>query len=275
MIFGLSHAFHLRRRAVKHAASMIPVLTRRCQMSIANILDKCSNVMHAIANRVLPQDCHLCGAPSVDALLCDSCDRSLQRINPMHCPCCAMPSTCRQICGRCIKRTPNYDATHAALLYEFPADRLILALKHRNRLPMAGFLARKLAAAVASKAESGIRIDLVIPMPLHRQRLTLRGFNQSVEIGRRVAHQLALAFSAETAQRLRNTPSQAELPLARRRANVRGAFACSASLSGKSVAVVDDVMTSGATLDALAGALKRAGAVHVENWVVARTWPRE
>ena len=232
-------------------------------------------MMHAIANRVLPQDCHLCGAPSIDALLCGPCDRSLEELPAVHCPRCAMPSPSGHLCGRCMKRAPNYDATRAALRYEFPADRLILALKYRNTLPMAAYLARKLAATVRSRAKSGIGIDLVVPMPLHSRRLALRGFNQSVEIGRRVAHELALPFSFQAVQRLRDTPSQADLPLARRRANVRGVFACNESLAGKCVAVVDDVMTSGATLDALAGALKRAGAVHVENWVVARTWPRE
>lgn len=231
--------------------------------------------MQAVANRLLPQDCQLCGAPSIDALLCGPCDRSLPRLPPLHCPRCAMPSPSGQVCGRCIKRSPNYDATHAALLYEFPADRLVHGLKFRHRLPVAAFLARKLAETVGSRAKPGASIDLVIPMPLHRQRLALRGFNQSVEIGRRVAHELAIPFSFEAAERLRDTPSQADLSLARRRANVRGAFACSASLSGKAVAIVDDVMTSGASLDALAGAARRAGAVHVENWVVARTWPRE
>ena len=244
-------------------------------MTSSNIFDSCNKLMHSIANKVLPQDCHLCGAPSFDSALCHSCEQSLERLPPAHCPRCAMPSPLGQVCGRCIRRAPSYDATHAALRYEFPADRLILALKHRNQLPLAALLAGKLAESVKSRRTSGIAIDLVIPMPLHARRLAQRGFNQSVEIGRRTAHELALAFTCQAAQRLRDTPAQADLPLMRRRANVRGAFDCSTSLEGKSVAIVDDVMTSGATLNALAAALKRVGAIHVENWVVARTWPRD
>jgi len=202
-----------------------------------------------------------------------------------------MPSAVGEECGRCLRRQPHFDATHAALRYEFPADRLILSLKYGARLPLASLLANLLARALRREearqreehpigagtgaGDTDIGIGLVIAMPLHRRRLAVRGFNQSVEIGRRLSRALALPFSADGALRQRDTPPQAGLPLKLRRANVRGAFACSPGLAGQSVAVVDDVMTSGATLDELARELKRAGAVRVENWVVARTWPRD
>lgn len=231
--------------------------------------------MHTLADRVLAQDCALCGARSGGQMLCTPCDDSLPRLTDrcLRCPRCAMPSASGEACGRCLKRAPHFDATHAVLRYGFPADRVILSLKYGANLPAAAYLAQLLAQSLRHAANAR-NVDLVLAMPLHRRRLAQRGFNQSVEIGRRVARELDLPFSHAAAVRVRDTPPQADLPLIRRRANVRGAFDCTQTLDGRSVAVIDDVMTSGATVDELAKVLKRAGAMRVENWVVARTWPR-
>ncbi len=108
-------------------------------------------------------------------------------------------------------------------------------------------------------------------MPLHAQRLAGRGYNQSVEIARALSRSVGKPLAIRACERVRDTPAQAELPPDARTRNVRDAFACPISLAGQRVALVDDVMTTGATLDALARAVKRAGALSVENWVVART----
>lgn len=112
-------------------------------------------------------------------------------------------------------------------------------------------------------------------MPLHRTRLAERGFNQALEIARRLARISNRPLRTKGIVRVRDTAHQADLPAARRPANVRGAFECRADLSGMTVAIVDDVMTTGASLNELARVLKCAGAVRVENWVAARTWPGE
>ena len=111
-------------------------------------------------------------------------------------------------------------------------------------------------------------------MPLHPARLRERGFNQAVELARPLARRLGVPLAAALCRRLRDTPAQASLDRAARRRNVRGAFACDGDLSGRHVAVVDDVLTSGATIDALARALKKAGAARVSAWVAARA-PRD
>jgi predicted amidophosphoribosyltransferase len=111
-------------------------------------------------------------------------------------------------------------------------------------------------------------------MPLGHARLAERGFNQALEIARRVARRSAVPLAIGLARRVRDTAPQTGLPHDARAANVRGAFECDAAVDGRAIAVVDDVMTTGATLDELARTLKRAGAARVENWVVARTWPR-
>jgi ComF family protein len=114
-------------------------------------------------------------------------------------------------------------------------------------------------------------IDCVIPVPLSAARLRTRGYNHAAEIARHLRPaKLDLALCVRT----RDTPPQMDLPYDERRRNVRGAFRCTRALAGESVAVVDDVMTTGATLDEIASVLKTAGAARVVNWVVARTFPR-
>jgi ComF family protein len=205
--------------------------------------------------------CFLCrGAAS--ALLCEACDAELPRLQPPLCPRCALPSPRGEPCGRCLAEPPHYDATVAALAYAFPADALIQALKFRGELSLAPLLGGFLSAQITSS------VDLVIPVPLSRQRLKERGYNQAVEIARHLGRGKLLVSACE---RGRDTAAQLDLPFEERQRNVRGAFACSENVKGLSVAVVDDVMTTGATLDEMAKTLKRAGAARVVNWVVGRT----
>jgi ComF family protein len=229
-------------------------------MTPGSFLDNCCK----LARLVLAQDCLACGAASACDLLCPGCRADLPAL-PEACPRCALPSRAGEICGACLTRPPHFDRTVAAWRYDFPCDRLIQALKYRARLPLAGFFARALAARIASP------VDVIVPMPLHRKRLAERGFNPSVEIARPLARLTGSPLAPRAVRRLRRTALQARLPFAERAANVRGAFACVDDVRGKRVAVVDDVMTTGTTLDELARALKAAGAAAVENWVVART----
>jgi ComF family protein len=216
----------------------------------------------------LGQDCLLCGAGAGQELLCDACAAGLREV-PEHCPRCALPSLFGAVCGSCLADPPHFDGTLALWLYEFPCDRLVQALKYRAWLALAPFFARQLASRVLPA------VDLVVPMPLHPDRLALRGFNQAVEIARGLAKQSRLQFAPRGARRVKSTAAQTDLPYEERARNVRGAFACDLDLTGKSVAVVDDVMTTGATLNELARVLKRAGATRVENLVIARSVLRE
>lgn len=117
------------------------------------------------------------------------------------------------------------------------------------------------------------RIDLIIPMPMHSARLKERGFNQALEIARMIAKNAQIKCDFTTCQRTKLTPPQASLALKERIKNIRGVFSCTQPLQGLNIAIVDDVMTTGASLNELAKTLKRAGASHVECWVVARTLP--
>lgn len=214
----------------------------------------------------MAQDCLLCQAASGEELLCEACARDLP-ISASACPRCASSAPNNAECGACLAHPPHYDASIAAFIYTYPLDRLVQALKYGGQLALAALFARKLHQRIGD----GAGVDLIAPLPLHPERLTQRGFNQAAEIAKVLGRLSGIAVELELGRRVRNTAAQTDLPWQERVANMRGAFACARSLSGLRIAVVDDVMTTGATLDEFARTLKRSGAARVENWVVART----
>ena len=212
-------------------------------------------------------NCFLCRGAARD-ILCERCDADLPRLGTEHCPRCALASPSGAVCGRCLTQPPAYDATVAALAYRFPADVLVQALKFRGELALAPFLGSLLSECISNKA-----VSCILPVPLSSERLRGRGYNQALEIARHVARATGARLALDGCRRSRDTSVQMELPLAERAHNVRGAFECPRLVEGATVAVLDDVMTSGATLNEVAATLKRAGAARVVNWVVARTFP--
>ena len=220
--------------------------------------------MRNFAGLLFGGSCYLCRGAARDTI-CAACTADLPRLPGARCPRCALESPRGETCGRCLSETPHYDATVAALAYEFPADALVQALKFRGELALASFLGREVARCV-SLAE----VDCVVPVPLSALRLRQRGYNHAGEIARAFASR---KLEVSLCERSRDTPPQMDLPFAERRRNVRGAFRCTRAIAGASVAVLDDVMTTGATLNEMAKTLKAAGAARVVNWVVARTFP--
>lgn len=218
----------------------------------------------------LPQDCLLCGARAVGSLLCPACVEHLPRLPRERCPQCALPTHGGVLCGHCLKRPPAYARTVAVYAYAAPLDELVKRFKYGGALAVSDWFARALAEELARAPERELP-NLILPMPLHESRLGERGYNQAVEIARRLAPILDIAWTARVCDRTRNTPPQAGLDLKARRRNLRGAFRCDLDLAGKRVALLDDVMTSGASLDELAKTALKAGAARVEAWVAART----
>lgn len=218
--------------------------------------------MHArLARLVFGGTCFVCRG-AARGTLCESCDADLPRPSTSLCPRCALDSPAGAVCGRCLANPPHYDATVAALAYRFPADVLVHALKFRGELALAPLLSSLLKERISPR-----EIDCIVPVPLSSERLRERGYNQSVEIARYLGGKL----ESDACRRERDALPQAGLDREARRRNVRGAFRCARSFAGERLAVVDDVMTTGATLDELARTLKAAGAASVVNWVVCRT----
>ncbi len=211
----------------------------------------------------------MCGGETTVQHLCAGCLDDLPWHGEPQCPRCAIPSPGNQVCGACLRHPPSFDRTRAALAYAYPLDRLIPRLKYHGRLAIAPALGECLAQSVALDD----RPDVLVAMPLHARRIRERGFNHATEIAREVSRQLGIPLDTRSCQRIRDTPPQMKLKHDARRRNVRGAFRCTGDIRGQHVALIDDVMTTGTSLDELAATLKRAGARQVTCWVAARTLP--
>lgn len=227
--------------------------------------------LKSIQQWLFPGICSLCGERvAANNNFCDACEASLPRLYN-GCEQCAGPlaeaSATQYRCGACQQHPPAFYRALAPFVYAAPIDRLIQDLKYQQRLETARLLGARLAGYVASLNPE---IDVIMPVPLHAKRLRERGYNQSLEIARPVAEQLGLRLDYQSAQRTRATPPQTSLPPKARQRNVRNAFQVTGSFKGARVAVLDDVMTTGHTVNAFAACLKKAGATRIEAWVVAR-----
>lgn len=226
-----------------------------------------SNLIDDFLNDLAPYQCTLCASQS-QASLCQQCEQALQKWDAhTSCPQCGQINTQGHLCGHCQKAPPAFDQTVAAFLYLEPISSLIQAAKFAKRWSLLPPLGRYLAQAIPSDN----RPDRLIALPLHPARLKERGFNQAVEIARPIAKLLRLPLEIATLKRIKNTEHQARLSAKARWQNMRDAFIYDGNLQGQRVAIVDDVMTSGASLNAAAKALKLAGAIEVQAWVLART----
>jgi ComF family protein len=237
-------------------------------------------VIDSVLKTLLPQRCLVCKQHAGHRPVCPTCIANLPRLNAPNCPLCAhphAPGVAGDIpCGSCLAHPPAFDATVAAFIYAAPIDQLVHSAKFHRRLPSADFLASELCALTPSLLaahESAFTQSFthLIPVPLSPARLAARGYNQSLELARPLERALAVPLDRHSLRRVRDTPAQSALHGKERRANLRAAFACDADLTGAQVLVTDDVITTGATLDAVARTLKAAGAVRVTNLVLART----
>ncbi len=223
---------------------------------------------------VLPSACALCGTVCDDNL-CPPCAAQFFSQRLTRCAQCAnlLPHAAGEhgVCGACLKRSPAFDATLVAVDYGAPVDQLVLALKFGGQLALAPLLARLLHTALPSSA---VLPELLVPVPLARERLSGRGFNQSLEIARHLARSMSIPVEPRLAIRVRETAAQSLLPVDERHKNVRRAFTLDGKqidrIRGRHVGLVDDVMTTGETLGELAAVLKRFGAARVTNLVFAR-----
>src|SRR2546425_4607606 len=220
----------------------------------------------------LPSLCAVCRAWD-RRRVCGSCLARFAAPQPRCRRCAAVVPPGTMQCGECLTAPPPFAHAIAAVDYGYPWDRLVAQLKFRDALDLGGVFAALLRGAV--ERSDAPRAELVLPVPLSRERLRERGFNQAWELARRTARALRMEAHASVLLRVKDTPHQLSLPRNRRAANVRGAFAVDARsarmLQGRSVAVVDDVMTTGTTFAEIARVLQRAGAREVHAWAVART----
>ncbi len=205
---------------------------------------------------------------------CPACWSGISFLEGQGCRCCGLPFAVAlagdNLCAPCLAKPPAFDSARAILAYDEKSRGAILALKHADRLDLVPGFSRWLSRSGSSLLRDS---DLVMPVPLHPWRLWRRRYNQSAELARRLARDWALAYDPGALTRTRSTASQGAMAsaLARRR-NVLGAFKVPdpARVAGRRVLLVDDVFTTGATVESCARALKRAGAARVHVLVLAR-----
>lgn len=214
-----------------------------------------------------PRLCLICAEPSTRAF-CGACAAVLPRCAHacVRCAAALPASAATHTCGECQQAPPAFAATQALFLYRSPISDLVVQLKYAGRL----HLARRLGAHFAAALAPSVVPDFILPVPLHRARLRTRGFNQSLELARPIATHLGVPLLVRGVERIHATRAQAELPRAARAKNVRNAFSLTVDLTGRRIAIVDDVMTTGETARALSRAVQAAGAAHIEVWVLAR-----
>jgi ComF family protein len=220
---------------------------------------------------LFPSICRLCRAAGLPGLeLCPNCRAELPWI-AHGCRRCALPlpvDSDVSLCSNCINKPPSLDACDALFAYRPPVDRWIQDLKFSQDLATARLLGELLASNMAQ--HSRIKPAMVLPVPLHRKRLAERGYNQALEIARPLSKK-GYRLDPICCRRHKPTSAQSDLPASARNKNVHNAFSAIRPLDGLRVLLIDDVMTTGATLNELARTLKKAGAERVEARVIART----
>jgi ComF family protein len=217
-------------------------------------------VYSRILTRVLPERCPSCGS-CAHAGFCSGCRADFRRLPPPHVD--AAPGRRRD--------GPDADARwFAAYAYVDPLKSQIQALKFSGQRHLGRALGLLLLAELATRGDTG-KVDALIAMPLHRRRLIERGYNQAVEIARPIASAIARPLLQKGVQRRQPTRPQSDLSAAERRRNVAGAFRVRRRLDGLHIAIIDDVVTTGATAEALAREIAQAGAGEVSVWAVARS----
>lgn len=220
---------------------------------------------------LFPPICVLCGKPGEgERDLCADCLADLP-YNTHACRRCARPlqAITDTICGQCLRAPPAYDRSFSLFHYTPPVDRLILRLKFNANLHLARLLGELMAGHLAEHSQTVP--ELIIPVPLHHSRLRERGYNQALEIARPIAKKLAIPIDYRSCARLRPTSAQSLLPAKERHGNVKGAFGVIKSIGAHHIAIIDDVMTTGHTLQEVATELRKSGVETIDVWVLART----
>src|SRR3990167_2050675 len=231
-----------------------------------------SHLIQPITLTLLPPCCLLCGTSTRNPhYLCSDCYKDLP-ISTQNCPRCAQKlHSTSATCGACLNHPPPFDETHALFPYQAPITHLITKLKFQHQLSHAKALGTLFCARIQEHwYQSKPLPDLLLPVPLHPARLQARGFNQAVEIAKPIAKHFAIPLDLTGVRRIKPTAAQSGLSARQRKQNVAHAFDSNEDYTDRSLAVIDDVMTTGHTLRELCQLLKKKGAKHLTIWCVAR-----
>jgi len=197
--------------------------------------------------------------------ICEACLQNFPSLGDA-CPRCALPISHTHVCGHCLNQPPEQDVSFSLFPYLDPIKGLIVDLKYHDKIFLSAFFADLMAKQLHHRP----RPDLLIPIPLHPNRIRQRGYNQSFELAKSLSTRLAIPTSHDYLIRIIDTKSQANIPFKARKKNIQHAFKCIQNQVPAHIAIVDDVLTTGHTANAAAKQLRKAGATTIEIWTIAR-----
>lgn len=227
-------------------------------------------MLKKIYHWLLPTFCTLCHSTTIYKAVCDACYQELPWQDGA-CDRCGLPLLEAQICGQCLKTPPFYENTICLFHYQTPIDKFILSLKFAEKLSYAKLLGELMAEKLADYYQNHNKPDVIIPVPLHPQRLKERGYNQALEIARPVAKKLKILLEPTYCKRVVATLPQSSTHAKERKRNIKNAFKVNGTLQAKHVAIIDDVITTGSTVNELSKVLKKADVKNIDVWCCART----
>jgi len=237
----------------------------------------CISQAQQLFESVLPSRCLLCHLPSQGALLCDCCHQAIVIERPccLHCGCAL--NQYQDFCGDCLRHHFEFTRLHAIAGYQAPFPALIKQLKYHQQLLYADLLGQLLAESISARytTQDLQRIDYIIPVPLHPQKQRKRGFNQAQLIAHALSQHLPLRILNNVVKRNKSTTPQEGLTRHQRQQNLKKAFSLnpqnSTNLVGKVIVIIDDVVTTGATINSLCECLYNAQVTRIDVWCICRT----
>jgi ComF family protein len=199
---------------------------------------------------------------------CKDCEYDFIR-EVSRCFLCARKIFHGRVCGKCLNHAPFYSSTEVLFNYEYPANELIKTFKFNKRPE----LAKVFAQLLINKLKEGNILfpDVIVPVPLHKKRQRSRGYNQSLEIAKVISKQLGINLNSSLCSRIKNTDPQSSLPMKRRHKNVKNAFSIIENQTPKHIVIIDDVITTGSTINELARLFRKAGCERIDVWAIGRT----
>jgi len=225
---------------------------------------------------LVPTNCLLCET-SIESgnILCPDCLESLPYNHNMACQLCGLPlaDLAQPVCGNCQKSSPSWDFVVSAFSYSHPVDKLIQSMKFREKLDIAYLLGTLMHSVIKNHylLQQRPLPELIIPVPLHNTRLRERGFNQALELARPLSQHFAIPIDTRICQRIVPTVSQSSLSGEERATNLKNVFSIKQQLPVRHVAIIDDVMTTGHTIDEVTRVLRSSGVTEIDVWLCART----
>lgn len=235
-------------------------------------------VLHTLQQLIFPYTCIICSQHStLQKDICLDCLNLLPKF-PSGCEICArhIPHSPHLLsgitCGKCISNPPHFDRTLALFSYVHPIDKFIINLKFNHQLIYAKLFGELFVKHLKSYYKNTSFPELVIPIPLHQKRLKQRGFNQVFELAKSIKKHLNIKIDTNSCIKIKNTPPQSLITFDERKVNIKNSFKIKYSIQAKHVAILDDVMTTGHTVNELSKTLKKSGMQKIDVWCIARTF---